>query len=108
MSRGKYSPNCPHAADSNYEYKYNCYGDLVPELDYDNLPDDWAENHMKKYFDDYDSEGYDMYGYSCFDKDGNYVGAGAGIDRDGWTETDYLTLQDIPEEHRDSYHYYNS
>lgn len=56
----------------------------------------------------FDDEGYDRYGYSCYDKDGNYVGDGEGVDRAGWTEMDYLTLQDIPENHRESYYYYNS
>jgi len=28
--------------------------------------------------------------YSSFDKDGNYVGSGSGVDRAGYTEDDYL------------------
>jgi len=41
---------------------------------------------------DYDSEGYDSYGYSGVDQDGNYVGCGNGIDRLGYTEMDYLSM----------------
>jgi hypothetical protein len=40
---------------------------------------------------DYDNEGFDSYGYSAFDVDGNFVGHGKGIDRYGYTELDYLT-----------------
>lgn len=107
MSRGKYSVLATKHWPNGYEYKYNCYG---------NLPEPWSlemkeAGHVfddKTMFDDYDEEGYDRYGYSAFDADGNFVGHGQGVDREGWTEMDYLTLQDIPEEHRESYYYYNS
>ena len=38
---------------------------------------------------DTDDEGYDRYGYSDYDEDGAYV-LGGGVDRAGYTETDYL------------------
>ena len=41
-------------------------------------------------YGNYDPEGFDMYGYSAFDEDGNYVGSGSGVDRAGYTEDDYL------------------
>jgi hypothetical protein len=49
---------------------------------------------IKTMFGDYDEDGYDRYGYSTFDSDGNYVGGGNGIDREGYTELDYLNNQD--------------
>lgn len=106
MSRGKYSLACP-SRPMYYEYKYNCYGEL---------PEPWTEEDIKAgreyndktMFDSYDENGYDRYGYSAFDLEGNFVGHGQGVDPEGWTEMDYLTLQDIPEEHRDSYYFYNS
>jgi hypothetical protein len=103
MSRGKYSPICPHARDDNYKYEFNCYG---------NTPEPWAgrDNEPGRTFDTktmigyYDSEGYDSYGYSSFDSDGNYVGNQAGIDRAGYTENDYLTLQDLDTHGRATYY----
>lgn len=97
MSRGKYSPICPHASDDDYEYKYNCFGQL---------PEPWKggdEYNAQTMFDDYDDEGYDSYGYSCFIGE-TYVGAGKGADRDGYTEMDYLTLQDLPSYERETYY----
>lgn len=106
MSRGKYSPSRKEWP-TGYKYEYNYLGEKVT-WDWSNgKPTDFEENH-NLYFDDYDEEGYDSYGYSALDKDGKFVGHGTGVDRDGYTEMDYLTLQDIPEEHRNSYWYYNS
>jgi hypothetical protein len=105
MSRGKYSPNLPHRETS--DFKYNCYG-KTPEPWNQEVYDSGIKYNELTMFDDYDDEGYDSYGYSAFDLDGNFVGHGRGIDRNGWSEMDYLTLQDIPEEHRGSYYYYNS
>ena len=87
MSQGKYSPRCPHAGDITYEYKFNCRGELPPP--YDHTRDTYDE---QIHFDNYDDEGYDRYGYSCFDIDGVYVGLGAGVDRLGYTELDYLQM----------------
>lgn len=86
MSTGKYSPICPHA-NKGYEFKYNCFGEI---------PAEWSkENYDEKtMFGDYDAEGFDSYGYSAFDIDGNYVGIGEGIDRCGNTEMDYLMNPD--------------
>ena len=85
MGTGKYSPLCPHAHESGWEaYKFNCYGEL---------PAAWSMRSYdeKTMYDSYDDEGFDSYGYSAFDADGNYVGGGSGIDRYGYTEMDYLT-----------------
>lgn len=89
MSRGKYSPVCPHARDVNYEYKYTCYGNIP--LPYDHTTDVYDE---KVHFGNYDKEGYDRYGYSAFDTLGNYVGIGAGVDRLECTELDYLSMDE--------------
>jgi len=89
MSRGKYSPRTPHARDDNYEYKYTCYG-KIPEP-YDHTIDVYDQ---RIHFDNYDDEGFDRYGYSAFDINGEYVGPGAGVDRLGHTELDYLSMDD--------------
>ena len=106
MSRGKYSPVCPYRP-ANYEFRYNCHGEIPAEWSQD-LFDSGVEYDEKSMFGGCDEEGYDSYGYSSFDQNGNYVGHGRGVDREGYTELDYLTLQDIPEEHRGSYYYFNS
>lgn len=91
MSRGKYSPNLPR----NKEFIYNCYG---------KAPAEWAgisaagvvsaasSYDEKTMFINYDDEGYDRYGYSAFDSDGNYAGIGSGVDRNGYTELEYLRM----------------
>ena len=88
MSRGKYSPNLPYGK----EFIYNCYG---------KVPAEWsmeiAEGVVydeKTMFDNYDDEGFDRYGYSAFDSDGNYVGIGSGVDRNGCTEMEYMCMSD--------------
>lgn len=85
MSRGKYSPNYVR----NKEYIYNCYGELPAPY---NLETDTYDE--KIHFADYDDEGYDSYGYSAFDTDRNYVGIGQGIDRNGYTEDQYMSMTD--------------
>ena len=87
MSQGKYSPRCPHAGDVNYEYIYNSLGD-VPH-DYDHTKDDFDS---KLHFGNYDDEGYDEYGYSAWDGNGDFVGAGNGVDRLGYTEMEYMDM----------------
>lgn len=81
MSYGKYSPTLikkgPHI--------YNAYG-KIPE-DYDHTIDKFDE---KIHLANYDEDGYDRYGYSAFHADGSYAGIGDGIDRDGYTENEYL------------------
>jgi hypothetical protein len=52
-------------------------------------PNDWDE---RVHFADYDSEGYDSYGYSAFLENGEYIGDGQGVDRDGYTEHDYKKM----------------
>jgi hypothetical protein len=86
MSTGKYSPLCPHANEKDWRsFVYNCYGETPPA--YDHAAGEYNE---KLHFDNYDDEGFDSYGYSSFDADGEYVGCGKGIDRYGYTENDYL------------------
>jgi len=104
MSRGKYSVEAYKDWGNGYEFKYNCYGQE---------PEPWTKEMIdagmifdeKTMFGNYDEEGYDMYGYSCFDADSNYVGSGDGIDRAGFTEYDYLTLVDLSPYERE--HYYD-
>jgi len=56
---------------------------------YDHTRDVYDE---QRHFGNYDDEGYDSYGYGAFDVDGVYLGIGAGVDRLGYTEMDYLTM----------------
>jgi hypothetical protein len=89
MSRGKYSPNLP----SGKEFIYNCYG-KVP-LPWSKLAESYGLVYDEKvHFANYDDEGYDSYGYSAFDSDGNYMGIGDGVDRNGYTEHEYLCMTD--------------
>lgn len=86
MSRGKYSPWC-YGNKSPSEHIYNAYGEVPVERNKDSY------DHTTMY-DEYDSEGFDCYGYSGFDIDGNAVDIGQGIDRYGYTENDYLCMSD--------------
>lgn len=90
MSTGKYSPLCPHAHESGWDaYRFNCYGETPAPWNKE-LADAGVEYDEKTMYDNYDDEGFDSYGYSSFDADGNYVGVGNGVDRYGYTEMDYL------------------
>jgi hypothetical protein len=88
MSFGKYSPATPKRPE-NYEYVFNAKGQI---------PDTWTKEmyeagciyNEETMFANYDEDGFDYYGYSSYDIDGNYVGPGNGIDVDGYTEFDYL------------------
>lgn len=86
MGQGKYSPVCPHA-NTNYDYHFNAKGEIPPS--YDHKVDTWNE---EIHFGDYDSDGYDRYGYSAYDANKRFVGTGNGIDRLGNTEMDYMSM----------------
>lgn len=86
MSRGKYSPICPRGK----EFIYNCFKQLPEPYDR-NYPETYD---AQKHFANYDDEGFDSYGYSAWGNNGEYVGVGSGIDRLGYTEFDYLTMDD--------------
>jgi hypothetical protein len=90
MSRGKYSPSCPHAND-NYDFKYNSLK-MLPEPWTPEMAAAGMVYNEKTMFANYDDEGFDSYGYSAFDANGNYVGIGAGVDRLGCTESEYLCM----------------
>ena len=90
MSTGKYSPLCPHSSEPGWDmFRFNCYGEVSEEWSQE-VYEDGIEYNEKTMFGNYDSEGFDSYGYSAFDADGEYVGIGNGIDRYGYTEDDYL------------------
>lgn len=91
MSKGKYSPSITIAmANRPYEvYCYNADKQIPPEY----VPGRDTYNE-RLHFADYDADGFDRYGYSALDADGNYVGIGEGIDRFGYTEMDYLRMSD--------------
>lgn len=84
MSRGKYSPFLKEVSD----YIYNAKGEL---------PAPWkggSEYDAETMFDNYDKDGYDSYGYSAYDSEGKFVGIGDGVDRAGYTESEYLCMSD--------------
>ena len=86
MSQGKYSPTARFDKDENFIY--NAYGQVPRE--------DWTKDEYKVdvHFACYNKAGYDGYGYSGLDNDGNYVGIGEGVDRLGNTESDYLSMDE--------------
>lgn len=90
MSRGKFSPVCPHAR-TDYEFKFNCYKE-IPSPWTKEIAASGVQYDEKTMFPNYDSEGFDRYGYSAFDAEGNYLGIGSGIDRLGHTESEYLCM----------------
>lgn len=86
MSQGKYSPCARYMND---DCIYNAMGN-VPEPY--NVGDTY--NPML-HFANYDKNGFDNYGYSAFDADGNYLGiARDGVDPLGYTEMDYLVMDE--------------
>jgi hypothetical protein len=86
MSRGKYSPTVYYRKSPEEGYIYNAKGEIPPST--------WADGEYSTeiHFVDYDSEGFDRYGYSAYDSEGNYVDIGRGVDRNGCTENDYLCM----------------
>lgn len=95
MSKGKYSPTVYHMKQDRtpVEYDRNCYGQIPAEWSKE-VADRGVVYDEKTMFANYDSEGYDSYGYSAFDRDGVYAGIGNGVDRRGFTEHDYLAMSD--------------
>ena len=94
MSRGKYSPTVYGMPDRAYDqFNYNAKGK--------NPPSKWSADEYDEeiHFANYDSEGYDSYGYSAYNSEGKYVGICNGVDRNGYTEWDYLAMSD--EEYED-------
>lgn len=86
MGKGKYSPT---AYSTKYtDYVFNAKGQ--PPVGYD-TSDKYDPETMS---DHYDCEGYDSYGYSAYDRDGKFVGSCYGVDRNGLTENDYLSMSD--------------
>ena len=93
MSRGKYSPALTREMiDARVEdtFIYNIYGEITPEWSKDSS----EAYDERKHLGCYDADGYDYYGYSGLDEDGNYVGIGEGIDRFGYTEMQYLSMDE--------------
>lgn len=91
MSRGKYSPKCPHA-NTGYDFKYNCFKQLPAPWNLEVAASGVAYDE-KTMFANYDEEGFDSYGYSAFDAEGNYD-FGSGVDRLGYTEMEYLCMDE--------------
>lgn len=87
MSQGKYSPCCPHCNDGT-EFEFNSYGQPVAPMKA-GVPYDVATM-----FGNFDNDGFDAYGYSCFYKDGKWAGLGCGVDRLGYTEDNYLVMDE--------------
>lgn len=90
MSRGKYSPTLTgKLLNRDYsEFKFNAKGEIPPSTW------DGEVYNQEICFADYDSEGFDAYGYSAYLADGSYVGCDGGVDRNGITESQYLDMTD--------------
>lgn len=86
MSQGKYSPNLPTSHRGYDFFDRNAKGE-IPQI-----PDSLAEYDEEYHFASYDPEGFDVYGYSAYDRSGEFVGGGRGVDRNGYTEMDYLNM----------------
>lgn len=95
MSKGKYSPALTRedCARPYTEYKYNADKQIPPEWTLE-MKESGLTYCDRTYGGWYDENGYDSYGYSAFLADGTYVGGGNGVDRWGYTEMDYLTMDD--------------
>lgn len=91
MSKGKYSPTIYNKIQKGVEFDRNCFGKIPEEYYFEMSIESYNEQTM---FADYDSEGFDRYGYSAFDSEGKYVGIGNGVDRNGYTEHEYLAMSD--------------
>jgi len=89
MSKGKYSPTCISLECKPREFIYNALKQIPPEF-----TPGTGEYDTKIHFPNYDEDGYDSYGYSAFNANGEYVGIGSGVDRNGLTEWDYLAMSD--------------
>lgn len=90
MSQGKYSPAVlRNTKPSNYTF--NCFG-MPPAPWTAEMAAANEEYDAKTMFGCFDADGYDSYGYSCFDENGHYVGDGNGIDRNGYTEDEYASM----------------
>lgn len=86
MAKNKFSPACKNQPRS--AYIYNAFGEV---------PVFRASGEIfneKIHYGIYDVDGYDRYGYSAWNKDGTYAGDGRGIDRNGYTEDQYLCMAD--------------
>lgn len=95
MSKGKYSPSLTRAhCNRGWEaYCYNADKQIPPEWTLE-LEEQGAKYDARLYSASYDDEGYDSYGYSAFDANGNYVGEQRGVDRWGYTEDEYLCMSE--------------
>lgn len=91
MSQGKYSPTVNYRNTKTVDYNKNCYGQM-PATWNDEVKAQGLDYDSKTMFADYDDEGFDSYGYSAFDNNGKFVGHGRGVDRNGYTEMDYLCM----------------
>lgn len=87
MSQGKWSPTLSKIRDRG-PLIYNARGELPPPIQ----PGEEFSNELHR--SDCDSRGCDIYGYSAYDAEGCFVGIGEGVDRDGYTEMDYLNMSD--------------
>jgi hypothetical protein len=84
--KGKHSPTIYSANPA--DYFYNARGETPVEW---NREKDYDPETMSA---DYDSEGFNSYGYSGYDVNGKYVGSCYGVDRDGYTENYYQNMSD--------------
>jgi hypothetical protein len=74
-------------------YEFNCYGQLCAPWTAE-MREAGVAYDEKTMFGNYDSEGFDRYGYSAMSAEGEYAGIGGGVDRLGHYEHDYLVMDE--------------
>lgn len=88
MSKAKYSPSIWFSNRKIEDLIFNAKGEL-PEPWTKEIHDAGVTFNPETMTDGHDKDGYDSYGYSAYDPDGNYIGLGCGVDKWGYTESDY-------------------
>jgi hypothetical protein len=86
MSYGKYSPTLPR---HEREFIYNAKGEIPTEWNPE-MKAAGIEYDTETMFGNYDSDGFDSYGYSAYNANGDYIGIGQGVDREGLTENEHF------------------
>lgn len=74
-------------------FVFNCYKQIFAPWTLE-IKESNIVYYEKTMFTNYDSEGFDYYGYSAFDTNGDYVGIGNRVDRLGYTKIDYLSMSE--------------
>lgn len=96
MSKGKYSPTVwsrNNNDQTDVVFDRNAKGEVPAEWN-KTVAQCGVKYNEETMFGNYDSQGFDSYGYSACLADGTFVGCGSGVDRNGYTEMEYLCMSD--------------